>query len=294
MAVGHGLLGVNVLAQGGVQQGALQVVGGKGVARQEAVGVAVFDEQLHGLAGVGVEGEGRPHDPDDIAVVLLVAEKLHQPVIVPGVGGLPAAAGAENEAVFQLMARLHKAGAVHEDALLAVFGAAQDDPVALAEVAVFHHIQTAVRAPDHAGVHAAFRRQGPLAVQLVVLGVHGGAVVALGGDAVPLAESPSGVRGMEEALLGEIGSVIGGKLKSHGIILSLQKQILSFVGALYRYLILFIPRCPDAWSRFSSAADGRRSSGPADGGSGRLSWRRRRPQNRRAAGLCSPDGRNFR
>ena len=188
------------------------------------MGVAVFDEQLHGLAGVSVKGEGGAHDPDDVSVVLLVAQKLHKPVIVPGVGGLPAAAGAEDEAVLQFLSRLHKAGAVHEDALLSVFGAAQDDPVALAEVAVLHHVQPPVRTPDHAGVHAALGRQGPLAVQLVVLGVHGGAVVALGGHAVPLAESPGGVGRIEEALLGEIGSVIGGKLKSHGIILSLQLQ----------------------------------------------------------------------
>ena len=217
VAVGHGLLGVDVLAQGGVQQGALQIVGGQGVAGQEAVGVAVLHQKLHGLAGVGVEGEGGAHDPDDVAVLLLVAQQLHQIVIVLGVGGLAAAAGAEDEAILQPLALFLEAGAVHEDAVLGVLAAAQDHPVALFKVARLHHVQPSFGTPDHAGVHTALRRQGPHAVQLVVFGVHGGAVVALGGHAVCLTESPGDVGGVYKALLGEIGSMVGGKLKCHGV-----------------------------------------------------------------------------
>lgn len=48
MAVGAALLRVDILPQRRVQQRTLQVVRGKSVARQQAVGIAVFDERLHG------------------------------------------------------------------------------------------------------------------------------------------------------------------------------------------------------------------------------------------------------
>ena len=131
VSVGLRLLGVDILAQCRVQQSALQIVGAQGVARQQTVAVAVVDQGLHGLPGAVIKGEGGAHDPHDVAVVPLVAQQLHQPVIVLGIGGLPAAALAEHELILQRLAVLGEAIAVHINAVLAVLGAAQDHPLAL-------------------------------------------------------------------------------------------------------------------------------------------------------------------
>ena len=83
VAVGHGALGVYVLTQGGVQVSPLKVVGSQGVARHEAVNVAVFHYGLHGPPGVTVESEGGAHHPDYLAVLLFVFQKLGELVVIP-------------------------------------------------------------------------------------------------------------------------------------------------------------------------------------------------------------------
>ena len=92
VSVGLGLLGIDVLTQGGVQQRALQVVGTQGVARQQTVAVAVVDQACMAFRAPSSKAKEGAHDPHDVAVILLVAQQLHQPVIVLGIGGLPAAA----------------------------------------------------------------------------------------------------------------------------------------------------------------------------------------------------------
>ena len=203
-----------------MQQRALQIVGTQGVARQQAVAVAVVDEGLHGLACAVVKGEGGTHDPHDVAVVLLVAQQLHQPVIVLGIGGLPAAALAEHELILQRLAVLGEAIAVHINAVLAVLGAAQHDPLPLLQVAALHHGEGAVVLQHHAAVHAALLGQGPLAVDLEIFGVHGRAVVFLRSHAVLLCRLPAGIGSVQQGGLGKVGVVIGGEFKSHGVLLS--------------------------------------------------------------------------
>ena len=82
VAVWHGFLGVYVLAEGGVQVSPLKVVGSQGVARHEAVNVAVFHYGLHGPPGVTVEGKGGAHHPDYLAVLLFVPEQLGKLVVI--------------------------------------------------------------------------------------------------------------------------------------------------------------------------------------------------------------------
>ena len=121
VAVGLGLLRIDILTERGVQQRAFQIVRGKGIAGHEAVCVAVFDQRLHGSSGVLVKGKRGAHDPEDIAVLLLIAQKLDQPVIVLGIGGLAAASLTEHKLILQRLAQLLEAVAVHVNAVLAVF-----------------------------------------------------------------------------------------------------------------------------------------------------------------------------
>ena len=74
VAVGLGPLGIDILAQGRVKQGALQIVGGQGVACHQAVDIAVFHHGLHGGPGVAVKGKGRSHHPYYLAVDLLITQ----------------------------------------------------------------------------------------------------------------------------------------------------------------------------------------------------------------------------
>ena len=80
--VGHGLLRVNVLTERGLEISALKVMGGKGVPRKDRVHIIVFDQAGHRSACVGIEGKGGAHDPDDLAVVALVAQQLIELIII--------------------------------------------------------------------------------------------------------------------------------------------------------------------------------------------------------------------
>lgn len=75
MAVGAALLRVDILPQRRVQQRTLQVVRGKSVARQQAVGIAIFDERLHGRLGRRVEAARRTEHPYHIAVLFFMAQQ---------------------------------------------------------------------------------------------------------------------------------------------------------------------------------------------------------------------------
>lgn len=97
MAVGAVLLGVDVLAEGRVEVGPFQIVGGESIAGEHRVRIAGVDDFREGLAGVPVEREGRPHDPHDGAVVAVVAQKLIELVVVAREGGLAGAAQTEGE-----------------------------------------------------------------------------------------------------------------------------------------------------------------------------------------------------
>ena len=217
MAVGLGFLGVDVLAQRGVEQRTLQIVGRQRVSGQQPLRVARVHQRLHRPPRVVVEGERGAHHPQHVAAVgLFIAQQIHQLVVVAGIGGLAAAALTEHELVVQRVGRLLKAVTVHIDALFALFGAAEDYPVAAAQVAVFHHRQPSVRAHDHAGVHAALLGQHPAAVDFEVFGIHGGAVVIFGRHAVLFDGGALHVRRVDELGPGKIGMMIARQFRRQG------------------------------------------------------------------------------
>lgn len=133
VSVRLGLLRVDVLPEGGVQQRGLEVVRAEGVAGEQTVAVAVFDQLLHGGAGALVEGKGRAHDPENVPVLTLVAQQLDETVVVAGVGRLTAAPLAEGKLSpgwrpSPAQSRLR----VGRIAVLAALGAADHDAVARA------------------------------------------------------------------------------------------------------------------------------------------------------------------
>ena len=114
MAVGAALLRVDILPQRRVQQRTLQVVRGKSVARQQAVGIAIFDERLHGRLGRRVEAACRTEHPYHIAVLFFMAQQPGQCVIIPRESRFPAAPGAERER-FGAFAARGKALRMHQN-----------------------------------------------------------------------------------------------------------------------------------------------------------------------------------
>ena len=106
-----------------------------------------------------------------------VFEQFKQAVIVPGKGCLPAAALTKDELVAFCLVRRFKTGAVQVDTFFPVFRAAQDHFVSLFQIAVFHHVQSAVIPKDNAGIHTAFFCQRPYPVDLKIFRVHGSTVI---------------------------------------------------------------------------------------------------------------------
>lgn len=118
----------------------------------------------------------------------LVFQQFVQLVIILGKGGFTGTPGAENKLI-RFFAGFLEAGGVEVDTFLTVFSAAQDHLVPLADIPVFHYIQAPVLPENHRAVHPAFFRQKPFAVNLEILGIHGGAVVIVGGYAVHVGHS---------------------------------------------------------------------------------------------------------
>jgi hypothetical protein len=66
------------------------------------VAETVFDEPLHGVTAVFVEGDGGAEDPDNMAVITIMLEEVVEAVIRVGKRCFPCPAGAESEFVFTL------------------------------------------------------------------------------------------------------------------------------------------------------------------------------------------------
>ena len=213
-------LRVDILPERGVQQRALQIVRRERVSGQQTVRIAVFDQFLHCPARVIVKGKCGPHDPENVSVLLFVAQKLHEMIIVSGIGRFAAPALPEDELIIVRIFRSFKALCVKVNPICALFRPAQNHAVALLEVPVFHHVEPAVLPPNNACVHAALSGQAPYAIQLKIFRVHGCAVEALGGHTILRSIRPFCVRRVFESQRVKIRRKVGGKRKSHRKLLS--------------------------------------------------------------------------
>ena len=143
-----------------------------------------------------VKGAGGPHDPQDLPVVLLMAEQLIDGVVIHGVGGLPGAALAEGKGL-RLPPLLRKTVGVDIDAVGAVLSAAHRHRLSGFQVAELHHCDLSVPQGGHT-VHAALLRQQPGPPHFEVFRVDGGSVVALRRHPVPGGGQKDGVGGAAE------------------------------------------------------------------------------------------------
>ena len=162
-----------------------------------------------------VKGEGRAHDPDDLAVVTLVAQQVIQLVIIAGEGRLTRAVLAEGKRLLFLLL-LAEAVRVHIDAVLGILGPAGEHQIALAQQAELADDNAAVFIHGNA-VHAAFLCKEPLAVHLEILGENAHGVVMLRRNAVKRGGHADGIRRVPEALLGKIRRKIRSELE-HGLV----------------------------------------------------------------------------
>ncbi len=225
--VGAVLLGVDVLAERSVEVSPFQIVGGQGVAGEHSVHVAGVDDLREGLAGIAVEGEGRPHDPHDGAVLAVVAQKLVELVVIAGERRLARTAHAKSEVVVAaghgrdaaVVAEVLEPVGVHEDALFAVLGAPAGDKIAFLDVPELAHEHAPVFHHGHT-VHAAVFRKHPAAVELQVLRVDGHGVVVRRRHEVLRGRRKAHVGRLGQVGKGEVGGCIGGGREAHGRLLS--------------------------------------------------------------------------
>ena len=78
------LLGVNILTQCGVKEGSFQIVGRQCIAGQHRIHVPSVDQLAESISCIVVEGEGRSHDPDNIAMFFLVFQQAVKLIIITG------------------------------------------------------------------------------------------------------------------------------------------------------------------------------------------------------------------
>ena len=213
VAVEMVLLGVDILPQRRAQVRALQIVGRQRVARQQPVDVAPRDQFGEGVAGVVVKADRRACHPQDIAVVVLVAQQVVQLVVIPGEGAFAGVALPEGEGLAAAFF-LAEAVRVEVDALLAALRSAANHRVALLQVAEFHHGHAPVLYHGYA-VHAAFLRQHPFPAELEILRKNAHGVIALRGDPVAGGGYEAGVRRGGKAGFGKIRRGIGFQYERH-------------------------------------------------------------------------------
>ena len=135
-------------------------------------------------------------------MVALVFQQLVKLVVIAGKRGLAAAVLPEGEGVL-LLRLLAEAVGVHEDAVLAVLGAAGDDEVALFQQAELAH-DDFVGLIHRDAVHAAFLGEQPAAADMEILRENAHRVVMLRRDAVERRGHERGLRRGAEFFLRKI------------------------------------------------------------------------------------------
>ncbi len=206
---------VEPLPEGGTEQRRLDVVDGQGVAGQQAVDEAVLDQLHEGAAGVPVEDQRRTGDPEDEAVLPLMAKQGVELVVVAAAGALPARQGAEGEGL-AFGCGIRKGTAVDIDPLLPGVAAPHRHQLPLAQVPEFVDRQGPVGLADDDAVHARLPRQVPVAGgELEILGEDGGGVEVLGGHAGGGSGEKPCERCRRQGRRSKVGYAEGGEKKRH-------------------------------------------------------------------------------
>ncbi len=208
-------LAVDILAEAGAEDGGLEIMGGQGVAGHQGVAEAGPDKALHGLPAVLVEGHCRPEHPDDVAMPAVVFEDPVEFVVGAGEGGLAGAPRAEGEFVGVFIPGGGKAPLVDEDALLAVFAAADHDHLAPEQPSGLNGLDLFPPHHQHR-IHPALGDQEPVAAgEADILREVRGGMKAFRGDAVGGGRQQPCRRAGGQVRQGEIGRDVG-ELELHG------------------------------------------------------------------------------
>ena len=231
VAVGLGNMRVDILPQRSAQVRAFQIMRGQRVAGQNGVDIAVFDQTAHGCARVTVKGEGRAHDPHDFAVLAVMAQHFVQLVVILRIGGFAAAAAAEGEYIL-VRGFLAETVGMQIDAVLAVFGSANQHLLAFFQQAEFLDHNPAVFKHGHA-VHAAFFRQQPLTIHLHLFGVDAHGVKVFRRNPVFFHGNKHGVRRGKKGLLRKIRVMIGAKFEHDNASLVKMKSAVTASGTAH-------------------------------------------------------------
>ena len=97
-----------------------------------------------------IESERRAHDPYDVSLIFFVVQKVEPSVIVTGIRSFSAPALAENKLIIKFCLFVLKALRVNEYSFMYVFTSSKCNQISLADVAVFHYVESAVRSEYYA------------------------------------------------------------------------------------------------------------------------------------------------
>jgi len=176
MAVFSGFLGIDVLAECGLEPGRLEVVHGQGITRKHGIGITVPDQPGKSLAGIGVKGAGRPEHPGDVAMLLFMAQQFIDEIIIHRKSRFPRTPLAEDEGIPICFGLAGKSAGMDKDPVPAVLGSPNDHPVATANISEFADLDLVLFINGDA-IHAAFPGEQPLTVDFEILRENAGGMV---------------------------------------------------------------------------------------------------------------------
>ncbi len=152
-------------------------MGRQGVARQQSVAIAAFNQSLHRIAAVLVKSNRRTEHPGDVAMLAIMAQNFVKIIIRTGKRGFPGAPGTESKFIRCFISRRIKPGRMNIDPLFTILGAPDGNRITLFDSAGFHNVQHII--PEHQNrIHPALRCQQPLSgPQMDIFGIVGGSVI---------------------------------------------------------------------------------------------------------------------
>ena len=127
----------------------------QGITGHDAVDIAGPDEIGKGCLGIGIERAGRPHDPDDFPMLLFILKQFIDRIVIFGIRCFPRAAGPEDKGIIRVFPVCRKACIMDVDSFFTPFLTANDDEIALFQIAEFDDGNAAAGINRYT-IHAAF------------------------------------------------------------------------------------------------------------------------------------------
>ncbi len=164
MIMPHGrlFLGVYALPQRGLIQRSFQIMGRKGVARQQAVHIALAHQRRKRPARIGIKDHRRPAHPQNIALLPVMAQYVVQGVIVYGKRGLAAGGCAKGKGLPAAGGRrFGKPGRMYQNPVLTVLAAPHRHRIPGFQPPELHHLSH-IPPPAYHAIHTRVAQQHPV------------------------------------------------------------------------------------------------------------------------------------